>query len=141
MEADPIGLKGGINPFTYALNRPTVFVDPNGLEISCGGHWCGTNWPAYTPAPIGSPIFFGGEAHFFGGVGFSIVTCEDECGMKRTFKYMKFCVGGAAGASLGTGGIQGLDGERCRQENYEGYFYEAGASFANALSQPSSPAT
>lgn len=31
---DPLELKGGINPFRYALNRPTSVVDPEGLIYS-----------------------------------------------------------------------------------------------------------
>jgi RHS repeat-associated protein len=31
LEADPIGWTGGPNPFVYAGNRPTMFIDPFGL--------------------------------------------------------------------------------------------------------------
>src|SRR5262249_12940343 len=30
-QADPVGLRGGLNTFVYALNRPTSVVDPRGL--------------------------------------------------------------------------------------------------------------
>jgi RHS repeat-associated protein len=34
VESDPIGLKGGIDPYVYALSEPTVFSDPSGLSTS-----------------------------------------------------------------------------------------------------------
>ena len=37
IESDPIGLDGGLNTFSYALNRPGRFVDPLGLVVS--GVW------------------------------------------------------------------------------------------------------
>jgi RHS repeat-associated protein len=37
IESDPIGLRGGLNPFVYALNAPTQFIDPKGLQVS--GRW------------------------------------------------------------------------------------------------------
>ena len=32
IQSDPIGLDAGINTFSYALNRPTTLIDPDGLQ-------------------------------------------------------------------------------------------------------------
>jgi len=56
------------------------------------------------------------------------VTCHDECGKKRTFRYVKVCAGGAIGAGASGGLVSGMGGKNCRSSTYAGYFYEAGAS-------------
>jgi RHS repeat-associated protein len=33
---DPLGLSGGLNPFAYAEDRPTIYTDPFGLKPSPG---------------------------------------------------------------------------------------------------------
>jgi RHS repeat-associated protein len=37
VESDPIGLRGGLNPYGYVLNAPVQFIDPHGLKVS--GEW------------------------------------------------------------------------------------------------------
>ena len=43
IEPDPIGLKGGANVYSYALNNPLKYTDPKGLE-SCNGQWRVEKW-------------------------------------------------------------------------------------------------
>lgn len=98
---DPIGEKGGMNMYSYVGNRPTVEVDPLGLE-SCPcasgrlpfiGAWPGvsdvlqglleTGPSAAVSAAIsaGVAIVIGGAAE--GGEGDAIRHCVWACGMSR----------------------------------------------------------
>lgn len=33
IQADPIGLDGGTNPYSYAMNNPLLYTDPDGLQV------------------------------------------------------------------------------------------------------------
>ena len=107
------------------FDNPISFVDEDGLM----GHAPGKG--RYPPGfgPGNETSYYGGEGHFFLGGGLTKVTCTDECGKKQSFRYWKVCFGGAIGISGSSGLVGGVNGKSCRQENYAGYFYEAGASF------------
>jgi RHS repeat-associated protein len=71
VEADPIGLRGGLNLFVYVQNNPINFVDPFGLfDFKYYGNYGGPGWTAgkwrswedirpgtTIPAPINSQDF------------------------------------------------------------------------------------
>ncbi|MEX0902321.1 MAG: carboxypeptidase regulatory-like domain-containing protein [Pseudohongiellaceae bacterium] len=42
VEADPIGLRGGTNTYSYVLNRPTMLHDKSGLLPDCVPEWAGS---------------------------------------------------------------------------------------------------
>ena len=96
----------GTDPLAWRKDHPGYHpkVDPNAKDIL-------------------SP-YYGGEGHFIGGGGLTAVTCTDECGKKRTFRYVKFCVGGAAGVAGGGGVVTGMNGKACRSTTYKGWFFE-----------------
>jgi uncharacterized protein RhaS with RHS repeats len=133
IESDPIGLRGGLNTYAYALENPLWYFDANGREITCGGYFCGTNTPAYAPPPISQPqtTYYGGEGHFILGGGLTSVSCTNQCGQKQTFRYLKICGGFAFGGSAAAGVVGGMNGRSCRSDTYAGYFAEGG--YAGAL--------
>jgi RHS repeat-associated protein len=133
LSEDPIGFLGGPNFYAYALNRPTNLVDPLGLESGNINKLVPGPDAPVTPLPPGNPIdpatgYFGAEGHFFGGGGLTSVTCFDGCGKKKTFRYVKVCLGGAMGAGLGGGNVTGMSGASCRADSYTGWFFETGFS-------------
>lgn len=136
VESDPIGLKGGLNTYAYALQNPVWYFDANGREVTCGGNFCGTNTPAYVP-PVTPPTpwylsvegFWNNEAQPGAGGGVSWVTCYDACGNKQKFKYRKICVSGTTGASVTMGVVAGMDGAKCNSQRYSGYFGELGYTY------------
>ena len=78
VQADPIGLMGGINSFVYVLNNPTRFRDPLGLEAILDGGFVGVPDPHATPGEISTAIAWtlspiaitGGVAGIMGKAGF-----------------------------------------------------------------------
>ena len=70
--------------------------------------------------------YVGGEFNGIAGGGVTFVTCQEECGNKRTMVFVKFCIGAAIGGSAGAGFIDGLNGPNCRPDVYDEWFFETG---------------
>ena len=124
MESDPIGLYGGINTFNY-VNAPTTDLDILGLMGRGSG---GSRSISGSHKPEPGSGYFGWDAGLGYGVGRSKITCKLDCGKSRTFVYKKVCLGAVAGLSAGGGMAQGMNGSKCKPENYAGWFLEGGAS-------------
>ncbi len=59
LRSDPIGLEGGINIFSYALNSPCSFTDRKGLLCNCNSD-CLSGSYAFTGTGYGGFLFVGG---------------------------------------------------------------------------------
>ncbi|MBI4692980.1 MAG: BrnT family toxin [Gammaproteobacteria bacterium] len=101
LEADPIGLAGGINPYVYVGANPLKFIDRLGLCRCKGGRWDQTS-------NLAGSLFFGGGFSFSSDV---IMTCRSDQTLKCKMDII--CIGGGplVGAGLGadvagsTGGV------------------------------------
>ena len=71
-------------------------------------------------------FYWGYEWNIIYGEGHTVVVCQEECGKERKMLFEKVCFGAAFGISGGGGIIAGLDGEECKPETYEDWFFEAG---------------
>jgi RHS repeat-associated protein len=58
-QSDPVGLRGGLNTYSYVMSMPVAKSDAMGLDPSDGsgfstryGNWCGRNWSGGHEGPI-----------------------------------------------------------------------------------------
>ena len=91
IESDPIGLKGGVNTYSYVRQNPVGWLDPSGL-ISCpGGEW------SLNMGGASFSVAFGG----YFGKGRSTYTCRTNPSVKCSASFV--CIGGGAIAGAGLG--------------------------------------
>jgi len=98
VERDPIGLKGGMNPFVYVSSSPATWSDFFGLNGEGSGfstrygNWCGKNWSGGNKGPLipQNPL--------------GPIDSVDECCMTHDYCYARYeCATCSAGSAANEG--------------------------------------
>jgi RHS repeat-associated protein len=121
LRADPIGFEGGINLYTYVLNNPNNFLDPEGLKVEC----------------INALVSAGLSISFISGeCGAGILVCKDDCEERKCYSY-KYCCGGGgiqvtslipSVSGVGAVEVGGWEGENISQ--FSGWSLQLAGAFA-----------
>jgi RHS repeat-associated protein len=123
LRADPIGLFGGVNLYSYVNNRPIISSDPFGLKSILDD--------------FGGSL--GGEGHFIGGGGADVNMCCDDSNNRWLVVTTKACLGAGFGWSIG-GNVQGSKSKKNCPNGYAGFTLEIGGGpFEGGISITDNP--